>query len=269
MLSSLMEQKHPLGAYAVDYELPVTLTSYQWGLIENILTVLAPFEELTKEASSSTATAADVIPSIVALKLLLTKRAETDHKSTLLEAVEKRFSNVEQEPLYCLATIIDPRYKDLYFSNTAKHTVQKMLQKVLQTETGELSKETRYAEGNEECTEAPAEKIPRRASLLLAMHNEILGEQSEVIKDTGSRTALEMQSYLSEPQIPRSEQPVVYWRTNKSRFPALAEVARAYLSAPCTSVESERLFSSASHVLDEKRNRQSCKEEFACTSEKP
>ncbi|XP_055063027.2 zinc finger BED domain-containing protein 4-like [Misgurnus anguillicaudatus] len=53
MLSSLMEQKHALGAYAVDYELPVTLTSYQWGLIENILTVLAPFEVLTKEASSS------------------------------------------------------------------------------------------------------------------------------------------------------------------------------------------------------------------------
>ncbi len=28
-------------------------------------------------------------------------------KSTLLEAVEKRFSDVELEPLYCLATILD------------------------------------------------------------------------------------------------------------------------------------------------------------------
>ncbi len=114
MLSSLMEQKHALGAYAADYELPVTLTSYQWGLIENILTLLAPFEELTKEISSSTATAADVIPSIIALKRLLKKSTEMDHgvktvKSTLLEAVEKRFSDVELEPLYCLATILDPR----------------------------------------------------------------------------------------------------------------------------------------------------------------
>ncbi len=150
------------------------------------------------------------------------------------------------------------RYKDLYFSNTVKHTVREMLQKVFQTETGELREETRYAEGNEECTEAPAKKIPRKASPLLAMHNEILEENSEVIKDTGSRTALEIQSYLSEAHIPRSEQPLVYWGTNKSRFPALAEVARAYLSAPCTSVDSERLFSSASHVLDEKRNRLTC-----------
>ncbi len=103
-----------------------------------------------------------------------------------------------------------------------------------------------------------SKKIPRKASSLLAMHNEILEENSEVIKDTGCRTALEIQSYLSEAHIPRSEQPLVYWRTNKSRFPALAEVARAYLSAPCTSVDSERLFSSASHVLDEKRNRLTC-----------
>ncbi len=51
----------------------------------------------------------------------------------------------------------------------------------------------------------------------------------------------------------RSEQPSVYWRTHKSRFPA-----RAYLSAPCTSVDNERLFSAASHVLDEKRNRLTC-----------
>ncbi len=47
----------------------------------------------------------------------------------------------------------------------------------------------------------------------------------------------------SEKQIPKSD-----WHTNKSRFPALAEVALAYLSAPCTSVDSEH-----AHVLDEKR----------------
>ena len=37
-------------------------------------------------------------------------------------------------------------------------------------------------------------------------------------QDTGSRSALEVQSYMSEAQIAGSEQPLVYWRTNKSPF---------------------------------------------------
>ena len=49
--------------------------------------------------------------------------------------------------------------------------------------------------------------------------------------------------------------PRAWWRENESRFPALAGVACRYLGAPCTSVESERLFSSAGHVFTDQRNR--------------
>jgi len=47
--------------------------------MENIISLLAPFEELTQQISSSTASAADVIPSIRSLTRLLEKTAETDH----------------------------------------------------------------------------------------------------------------------------------------------------------------------------------------------
>lgn len=71
------------------------LASKQW--------VLAPFEQLTesekKEISSSVATAADVAPSVVDVKRLGRKMAETDHglktfKTTLLQAGEKRFGDI-------------------------------------------------------------------------------------------------------------------------------------------------------------------------------
>ena len=78
MLESLIEQRRALGAFATEHDLPATLTMHQWGLIENVLTLLTPFEELTKEISSSTATTADVIPAITELKWLLEKRADTD-----------------------------------------------------------------------------------------------------------------------------------------------------------------------------------------------
>ena len=52
--------------------------------------------------------------------------------------------------------------------------------------------------------------------------------------------------------------PLEYWRSNQSRFECMAQLARKYLSAPCTSVESERLFSAAGHMMTEERNRLAC-----------
>ena len=79
-----------------------------------MISLLASYEELTKQIRSSTASAADVIPSIRALTRLLEKTAETDHgvktlKAKLLEAVKKRFSDTDSERLYTIATVLDPR----------------------------------------------------------------------------------------------------------------------------------------------------------------
>ena len=104
MLQSLLEQKRPLGLYATEHKLPAVLTTNQWGLIENVLSILEPFEELTKTISSSSATAAVVIPEITALKRLLGRAADIDRgvgtaKATLLEAVQRKFK--EESTVRC------------------------------------------------------------------------------------------------------------------------------------------------------------------------
>lgn len=107
MLQSLLEQKRVIAAYMTDYNLPATLSAHQWMLMENIVSLLAPFEQMTKEISSAKASAAEVIPLIAALKRLLGKEVETDHgvktaKKTPLEADNKRFRDTESNPLYCI-----------------------------------------------------------------------------------------------------------------------------------------------------------------------
>ena len=115
MLKSLLEQKRAPCNYAADYDdLPTLFTASQWKLVENVISLLEPFEELTKTTSKSSASAADVIPSVRALIRLLEKTQETDHgvettKATLLEAVKRRFNDIESEELYTLATLLDPR----------------------------------------------------------------------------------------------------------------------------------------------------------------
>ncbi|KAL0192345.1 hypothetical protein M9458_010641, partial [Cirrhinus mrigala] len=117
MVESLLEQKRTISAYGADHDLPATLTANQWALLEKAVTVLAPFEEVTKQISSSTSSVAEVIPSVTVLKRLLARESQEDTgiktmKTTLLEAVKKRFATIEEEPLYAVATLLDPRFKD-------------------------------------------------------------------------------------------------------------------------------------------------------------
>lgn len=49
-------------AYTADYDL-LTLNAAQWKVIENMVSVLAPFEEFTMEVSSLKSSAADIISS--------------------------------------------------------------------------------------------------------------------------------------------------------------------------------------------------------------
>ena len=132
MLESMLEQKRALATYAADYDLPATLSAHQWQLIKNFITLLSPFEQLTREVSSSEASAADVIPSVRAPRRLLSKQTDTDHgvkttKTTLLEAVNKRFDQIECGPMFCIATLLDARYKDRYFDEDVKQCARAIL----------------------------------------------------------------------------------------------------------------------------------------------
>lgn len=191
MMTTLLEQKRALVMYEAYHGLPVSLNANQWSLIEKITTLLAPFEELTREISSHTATAADVIPSVVALKRFLNKTAETNSgvkttKSALLEAVNKRFETTFSEQLYYLATILDPRYKDRYFDadlkQVAKNKLEKEVDKMTASATTSASATdgpTPDAEDAEEGEPQEKRRTPSEGHSLLDMFDEILEEKEK------------------------------------------------------------------------------------------
>lgn len=93
------------------------------------------------------------------------------------------------------------------------------------------------------------------SSSLDTVFEEIAKEQPQAAQPLAAGAAIELDTYLGEAPSPREDSPLKYWGVNKIRFPTLAKMAHKYLSAPCSSVESERLFSSVSHIIDENRNR--------------
>uniref|UniRef100_A0A3Q4HCF9 HAT C-terminal dimerisation domain-containing protein n=1 Tax=Neolamprologus brichardi TaxID=32507 RepID=A0A3Q4HCF9_NEOBR len=201
------------------------LTTHQWTLLEKVISVLGPFEELTRKVSSSDATAADVIPAVTVLHRFLTRETDEDYeikvmKGTLAATVRMRFTDVEENPLYMLCLCVLPGEED--------HDLNEL--------------PSRKARSDQPTTS------------LDSMFDEIADEQqSALVGRAAVGSSVELETYLGEAAILREDKPLQYWMVNKVRFPNLAKVAGRYLSAPCTSVDSERLFSSVSHMNESSR----------------
>lgn len=119
MLTRLYEQKQAVTAYAAEYDIP-TLTAHQWNTVENIIRVLKPFEEMTKQASAEDETIGYVIPAVATLSFYLSKRQKDAGvllvKQELLKSLQNRFLsstglNVQKSRYFAVATFLDPRYK--------------------------------------------------------------------------------------------------------------------------------------------------------------
>ncbi|XP_023694531.2 zinc finger BED domain-containing protein 4-like isoform X2 [Paramormyrops kingsleyae] len=231
----------------------------------SISTVIREMLELTRNISSSTSTTADVIPAISVLERLLSRQDDSDTgiksmKTTLLQAVNRRFGEVQDEPLYSIATLLDPRYKDRYFTrkDTAKSAKDALAREVEKME--EILQRTSTIVGEPAakllCLEAARPSTSTSQCSLSSLFEEILEEHEDPTAGRSiTSTSSQIQTYLAEQTIPRSDSPFQYWRINQHRFPALAATAVKFLCAPSTSVESERLFSTVSNVIGERSRR--------------
>ena len=61
--------------------------------------------------------------------------------------------------------------------------------------------------------------------------------------------------YLKEKRIDIDQDPLEWWKVRAKTYPELSDFARSYLACPPSSVASERLFSGAGQIYDEKRSR--------------
>jgi len=64
---------------------------------------------------------------------------------------------------------------------------------------------------------------------------------------------MEVKNYILENCIQLDEDPLNWWRINERKYPILSMISKHLLSAPATSVASERIFSKAGHILNLKR----------------
>ena len=72
---------------------------------------------------------------------------------------------------------------------------------------------------------------------------------------SGGDSDPEFVMYENEREIGRNENPLEWWRSNKSKYPRIGKMAYRYLSIMASSAPSERMFSASGHLTSDRRSR--------------
>ena len=149
---------------------------------------------------------------------LLYKAANAAY-STLAKYYEK----IDSEN-FLLATVLDPRFKLDGYRSTAHYDILRKVAEEAMKKTIELYSK-KYSEDNSQ------DNSQNSPHVLSGLCLEKLGPQDE------------LESYLKEGRAYAVDDPLAYWRDQKSRFPILARMARDYLALQPTSKDVEGTFS--------------------------
>ena len=172
-------------------------------------------------------------------------------KQEMLVSLKQWYAGAECNEILTISTAHDPRFKDKFFRQpeTTEEVKSILNDKVAKLKSTESDAPIIISDASTEDTEALVLKHPK--TTLLECFSEILEEAGASVNDLCN----EVEIYLSEPLIEfhGRDYMLKWWATNKVQFPSLAKLARKY--APPTSVPSERLFSTAGDLYDEKHNR--------------
>ncbi|CAG4983764.1 unnamed protein product [Colias eurytheme] len=122
MLERILKNKDSLCLYASTNNKISQLSSDEWIVVEKLITLLKPFEEITRELSAANVSISSVIPLLATLEKVIDEYDASEEciRKTILvlkQEMNHRFSNLENDKLFATATFIDPRYKSKFFKN--------------------------------------------------------------------------------------------------------------------------------------------------------
>ncbi|XP_067211677.1 zinc finger BED domain-containing protein 4-like [Linepithema humile] len=229
---------------------PIMLTAFELQAAKEFVQLLKPFNEATKIiCGEHYLTGSKVIPIINTLKNKLHMLAPNTEigihfKHELQRQFSKRFNDIEKNHTLAISTILDPRFKNINFSDeiACAYSINKITQ-MININTKE----------SDTCDYQNAQNDSMETDNFWIYHQYLINKSKHMSKNNDSTIADELKYYLNQPPIKMDDNPLQYWLINMHS--GLKDIALKYLSIIATSVPSERLFSRAGNIITEDRNR--------------
>uniref|UniRef100_A0A671UZG5 HAT C-terminal dimerisation domain-containing protein n=1 Tax=Sparus aurata TaxID=8175 RepID=A0A671UZG5_SPAAU len=254
ILQRLVEQRRVVQIMTQESNMgraPTIIYPSEWRLASDMLTVLSPFEEVTRALSKHSTSISEVIPLLHGLcSIIRSLHVGGFSREKLGTAARKLAANLSKElqwrfePIFAnftflLATLIDPRYKASCFPNNVDVGALKRTLLLRMEFCDPVATPARNTE------ETPATSSTSVLSFLQKKKSAI-----------PMRTHLpsgDVEAYLADGDISLTNDPVKYWSGKLQCWPNLTCFALQHFSCPPTSVQSGRVFSTAGNVVSPQR----------------
>ncbi|XP_045477878.1 E3 SUMO-protein ligase ZBED1-like [Harmonia axyridis] len=213
-----------VSALAIEKPRLNNLTLYEWTLLEKCVEILKIFYEVTVDMSTEKSVSISKV--MVLVKIMKTQ-------------VERAISqSIENNTLATEAALLDPTH--FYIRRniiSGLNSIKKKLRSLFVDE------------------EPPP--IPQTSSQLTNVNvwaefeKEI---EKEMVRNPTAASIIEIDKYLNEPLIKRTDDPLQWWNESRLLYPNLYILMKRRLCVPATSVPCERVFSKAGQVINTKRS---------------
>ncbi|XP_021004027.1 zinc finger BED domain-containing protein 4-like [Parasteatoda tepidariorum] len=241
----------------INKDLPI-LSENEWLICEEVVEVLRPFEEITRELSGEKYVTASKIPVIVKglisvcnkLSMKSIQPITQDILKHLNTGLTSRLGRVQLNETVTICSILDPRYKTLALETTSAEFMKKRL---IEFVASEVKKKMLSQEINMPPSELSAQEPSKRMSAWDDFDSIVSTQKPQ--GTALSAATVEVNRYLDASYLPRTMNPLLWWKENYHLFPTIAKIAKTKLCMVATSVPCERIFSKAGYVVNDRRAR--------------
>lgn len=257
MFARLCEVKIPLTIALTEIDIPLeSLDNNEWKVLAECVEVLKNIEEITEQLSGEQyPTMGMVIPLIRGLQYKLNATNTetligTQVKETLFDVVQRRLGMLESNKHVAIACLLDPRFKKLAFGtdSNAANAQQRCIEELTHIRNS-------TAQTNEVVVTQTQQLEQVTAKPSIWDHFEQKKSNFITTSGSSSENIITLRQYLELPLLPRTSNPLLYWKSMKTNNPHLYKLYLKYSCIPATSVPSERIFSKAGQLTNLRRNR--------------
>ena len=215
--------------------------------------VLKPLFILTDALSGEEVTASALRP--ILKHIMGTHLLTCDEDSVLVSDIKERIKcNLETRyesacvsQLIDKSTFMDPCFKVEYVHDK-ELTMAEVEAEMLTTLSRASSEEPEATSQANDVTDQQELEPPKKKmrGLGAVLTNILKSNESTKELPKEEEVKKELQFYMDQPCIDTLE----WWKLNSSLFPAMAKLAKKYLSIPANSMRSERVFSSGGYIVN-------------------